>query len=73
MSLGLTRRCAVKLQKFAARYPKDARPVQPLNGRAILETKNYRFLRNHPAIEHLVGDGRGNLIDERSTHLRIVL
>jgi carbonic anhydrase len=29
-----------QVQKFAARYPKNARPVQPLNGRVILETKN---------------------------------
>jgi carbonic anhydrase len=31
---------AAQIQKFAARYPRNARPVQPLNGRVILETKN---------------------------------
>lgn len=31
---------AAQIQKFAARYPKNARPVQPLNGRVILESKN---------------------------------
>jgi carbonic anhydrase len=29
-----------QIQKFAAHYPKNARPVQPLNGRVILESKN---------------------------------
>ncbi len=31
---------SAQIQKFAARYPRNARPVQPLNGRVILETKN---------------------------------
>jgi carbonic anhydrase len=29
-----------QLQQFAARYPHDARPVQPLNDRTVEETRN---------------------------------
>jgi carbonic anhydrase len=28
-----------QIDKFAAIYPNNARPVQPLNGRAVLESK----------------------------------
>jgi carbonic anhydrase len=31
---------AAQLQQFAARYPHDARPVQPLNDRTIEQTRN---------------------------------
>jgi carbonic anhydrase len=30
---------SAKLAEFAKVYPRDARPIQPVNGREILETR----------------------------------
>src|SRR5262249_36770201 len=44
-------------------------------GRQVLTTCGERLLAsgNHPALEHLVRDGRGDLVDEFGAHLRVVL
>jgi carbonic anhydrase len=31
---------AAQVQQFAARYPHDARPVQPLNDRTVQQTRD---------------------------------